>query len=254
MPGKGDDQEEPARDSIEPRALYTSDAGADDGDDSQHLNVEPGSQDLGEPWLDSQLQPDSQDVDGQPWENENTQKSPVDSPTLSADAGDQHDEAEEVMPASDEVPGSGEVAAGSQKRKFLKDMTPNSKEAEIERRKQAKRVNSNKWHATWASKGVRKEECEPAQPADRPVEPPGPAPGPVQPVEEADGFQPVLDMMVKKDMRTTRYEWMNQYMNWKKVKADFNGDMQTLRKESAERWLNSQCRAQMMASRVHQQF
>ena len=60
------------------------------------------------------------------------------------------------MPASDEVPGSGEVAAGSQKRKFLKDMTPNSKEAEIERRKQAKRVNSNKWHATWASKGSEK--------------------------------------------------------------------------------------------------
>eukprot|EP00435_Cladocopium_sp_Y103_P070010 s293_g34.t1 len=57
------------------------------------------------------------------------------------------------------APDAGEAKRPS-KRVYLRDLTPNSKEVEIERRKQAKRDNSNLWHARWQSAGVPKGESE----------------------------------------------------------------------------------------------
>ena len=79
------------------------------------------------------------------------------------DTGDaSHDAVPEHGDAShDDVHERGDDGEVQQKptkkrRLTLNQMTPESKKIELERRAQAKRDNSNLWHAKWVSKGVPK--------------------------------------------------------------------------------------------------
>lgn len=241
LPGKGDSQEEPGDAGIAPRG----DLFLDSFEESQQLEEEF-----------QELQEFCQELK----EEEAAQFVP--------NPGEHDDVVANSDPCDDDQvansgPSGNEIPDGNQPRKrvLLRDLTPNSKEVEIERRKQAKRDNSNQWHAKWASKGVPKEEGvpaqagEPAQPVDPPVVPE--APGPAAPVEELDGFKPdpeILHKAVQNDMRSVRAQWMNQWTAWKKNQDDHDGDVEKLRKEAAEKWLNSELRAQLHATRSHKQF
>ena len=142
------------------------------------------------------------------------------------------------------------------KRVFLKDMTPNSKEQELERRKQVKRDNSNAWHQKWTSKGVPREPQNDEQVGDtHQDEPAGSHEEP--PPQEADGFKvdpEILNKAIKTDMRSVRSNFMNQWMEWKQKQDDFDGDVEKLRKVASEKWLKSALRAQMSAGRKGSQF
>ena len=65
--------------------------------------------------------------------------------------GDGNDRPE---PGADMVDGDGSdpIPPAKRQRLFLKDMTPESKAKEQERRKEQARVNSRKWHAKWEQK------------------------------------------------------------------------------------------------------
>lgn len=73
---------------------------------------------------------------------------------------------------------------------------------------------------------------------------------------EADGFKPnpeVLDAAISKDMRKVRLAFIKQWSEWKKTQTP-DADAESLRKDSAEQWMNSKLRAQVMATRKHEQF
>ena len=256
MPGKGDSPEEPGFDA-------RLDAALDDVMD----HIEEDSQQFEERMLqeveeDAQLlrryfqepgEHDEERADGPgPPDEQNQPRNRVDGPC-------DEERADGPSPPEQKQP---------RKRLFLKDLTPNSKEVEIERRKQAKRDQSSQWHTKWASKGVPKQDGsedvqqaelaqagEPAQPVAPPVAPEAPAPA--APVEELDGFKvdpEILQKAIQNDMRSVRAQWMNQWMEWKKKHHDYDGDVEKLRKEAAEKWLKSELRAQLHATRSHKQF
>lgn len=140
------------------------------------------------------------------------------------------------------------------KRVFLKDMTPNSKEVELERRKQAKRDNSNKWHSKWASKGVRKnvDECGGEEPSSSAA--PAAAADPAEP--EDDVFRPDAELLldaVSGDMRKVRANFMKKWSEWKGG-TNPEIDPETLRTMSGKAWMESELWAEIMATRKHQQY
>lgn len=126
------------------------------------------------------------------------------------DVENRHDDGAAADPPTDESKPSK-----TKKRVFLKDLTPNSKEVEIERRKQAKRDQSNVWHAKWESKGVPKEsnKSEP-EPSTESI-----VPNPEPEVEDVEfKVSPeLLEEAVTSDMRTVRSNYMAQYIAWKEV-------------------------------------
>ena len=163
-------------------------------------------------------------------------------------------------------PAEGDLPPGEKnkkKRVFLKDMTPRSREVELERRKQAKRDNSNKWHSTWVSKGVPKNVDESgggepsssaaaAAPAAAPV-----TPKPDEPEPEDDHvFRPDAELLldaVSADLRSVRAQYMKKWSLWKeKQNPEINPE--SVRTMSVKAWMESELRAQIMAKRSHQQY
>ena len=179
------------------------------------------------------------------------------------------DHEEQEPPVAEEAPAGSNESRPRKKRVYLKDLTPNSKEVELERRKQAKRDNSSRWHLKWQSAGVPKEcdeqnqdhqEEEPnephreEQPNEQPQEPPDDGvdgargDGDDQMVEDLPGggdtFKPneflVLEASVCQDMRKVRPMFMKQWCEWKGTDDQ---------KAAAQAWQESDLRAQIMAGR-----
>ena len=162
----------------------------------------------------------------------------------------------------DEQEGSGqkpERKKSNRKRIFLKDMTPESKQIEIERRKQLKRDNSNLWHAKWHSKGVPKNDQEAAAQPEVPAEGHEAEPPEVQ-VEGHEAVAPATDdgnnetfkpdeglvtFGITGDMRKVRAQFMTQWLEWKGSKDQ---------KAAAKAWQESELRAQIMAARGKKQY
>lgn len=97
-------------------------------------------------------------------------------------------------------------------------MTPESKQKEIERRAQAKRDNSNLWHAKWVSKGVPKKQEDPGAPHVPEAEVAGPA-GPAAPENPGDvnDMELTVDNVLaneglRSDMRKVRAMYMTQWV------------------------------------------
>ena len=142
-------------------------------------------------------------------------------------------------------------------------MTPQSKAAELERRKQAKRASSNQWHAKWQSKGVPKageagaegnhEDVEntndQAQGASNEVDGPCDHHGDAGPGDDGlRSFQPsqeLLNMSVESDMRKVRAKFITQYQE-----ANPSADNGVAQKA----WMVSQLRAQILAARKRQVY
>ena len=162
------------------------------------------------------------------------------------DVENRHDDGAAADPPTDESKPSK-----TKKRVFLKDLTPNSKEVEIERRKQAKRDQSNVWHAKWESKGVPKEsnKSEPEPSTESTV------PNPEPEVEDVEfKVSPeLLEVAVTSDMRTVRSNYMAQYIAWKEVQCP-DVDPSTFRSEANRHWMESELRCQLMAGRKKQQY
>ena len=71
----------------------------------------------------------------------------IPSPIVPQDQREQEHQEEQEPPDADEAPAGSNESPPRKKRVYLKNLTPNSKEVELERRKQAKRDNSNRWHS-----------------------------------------------------------------------------------------------------------
>eukprot|EP00435_Cladocopium_sp_Y103_P041238 s204_g11.t1 len=155
--------------------------------------------------------------------------------------------------------------APKKKRVYLRDLTPKSKEVEVERRKQAKRDNSNKWHSEWASKGVPKggtaddSEVGTTGPGDDDCDDEGPGPSnssgsmPTGGPETPQGtiFQPdqeLMEMAQSNDMRKVRFSYINKFLEWR---ASDSKDDQTVAQKA---WLDSDLRAQMVAAKKKKQY
>ena len=151
-----------------------------------------------------------------------------------------------------------EEPAAKKKRVYLSDLTPNSKEQELERRKQANRDNSKKWHLTWSSKGVPK---TPEVGATNDDEGPGPSgsAGSEPTNEPADGPEPpqgtifhpdqeLLDMALTNDMRKVRFKYISKFLE---SRASESKDAQTAAQQA---WLHSDLRAQMTAAKKNKQY
>ena len=163
-------------------------------------------------------------------------------------------------PAEDDLPRPAEP---KKKRTYLRDLTPNSKERELERRKQAKRDNSSKWHSTWVSKGIKKnvdESDEGGEPSASAAAPAAPSAAPVPPKpdepEEGGVFKPDDELLleaVSSDMRSVRAQFMKKWSQWKE-KMNPEIDPETVRTMSGKAWMESELRGQIMATRKHQQY
>ena len=163
-------------------------------------------------------------------------------------------------PAEDDLPRPAEP---KKKRTYLRDLTPNSKEKELERRKQAKRDNSSKWHSTWVSKGIKKsvdESDEGGEPSASAAAPAAPSAAPVPPKpdepEEGGVFKPDAELLleaVSSDMRSVRAQFMKKWSKWKE-KMNPEIDPESVRAMSGKAWMESELRGQIMATRKHQQY
>ena len=122
-------------------------------------------------------------------------------------------EVPEGLPEGMQQPPAEEEPKGApRKRTYLKDLTPRSKEVELERRKQVKRDNSRLWHQTYHSKGVLK--TDEGEGGEEPEEPPQEPPQ--EPLQEPAGLpqdefkpdQELMDFAVDNDMRKARFKFM----------------------------------------------
>ena len=124
-------------------------------------------------------------------------------------------------------------AAG--KRIFLKDLTPNSKERELQRRKELNKSNSFKWHTKHQSKGVLqpgvKENYEPSEMSE--------AKHPEWKPSEA-----LKEKALSKDLRLVRPIFMREWMEFTGVSME----------QAAKDWLECELRAQIVAARLGQQY
>ena len=178
----------------------------------------------------------------------------------------------------------------SKKRKpSLKDMSPNSKEDELSRRKDLHRENSKKWHAKWQQKGAPKDsDASPEEPPqEEPVETKFPKYEPVidpDALEEAWPetnsisswselesifvhwvliekvcFQPSSSCVlfpfcfqdIVKDMRNVRVLFMRKWTEY--IVATVGGVVPT-QIDANNAWLSSDLRAQIMAARKGKQY
>ena len=233
-----------------PRAIF-----GNEHEDTQDYNAQAAcSNEIFQEYLDSH--PDRKQI----WDDFNRDlRGPDESMKPEPEPVGQSASDEGEQPLNGEHPGEPDEQPADEKpdkkkRPFLKDMTPNSKAAELERRKQLKRDSSLAWHKSWKSKGVPKDAAPPQNAEDPPAEEPK---DPVAPPIEDDGFQAdpeILGKAIKSDMRSVRSNFMNQWIEWKKTQPDSDGDMEKLRKEAADKWLKSELRAQMSAGRLGKQF
>ena len=205
----------------------------------------------------------------------------IPSPNVPQDQGEQEHQEEQEPPDADEAPAGSNESPPRKKRVYLKNLTPNSKEVELERRKQAKRDNSNRWHSKWQSAGVPKEceepnqdhqeeqpnephlEDQPNEPHledqvnERHQEPPNDGvdgardDGDDQMAEPGgdDTFKPtaelLLDASLCNDMRKVRFTFVKQWCEWKGTDDQ---------KAAAQAWQESDLRAQIMAGRKKGQY
>lgn len=176
LPGNGESKGEPDQDEDMVRQLF-GDSPSDRGDELRQHGDLPGVPNSGQPAA-PEVQQDHELHEKQEVPHEPNQEVPCDpEPDASAGDGNQevpHDPEPDASAGGEngevsnepnqEVPHVPEqdVSAGSEpapnagKRKVtLNDMTPNSKAKEIERRKQAKRDNSNLWHKKCFSRGSK---------------------------------------------------------------------------------------------------
>lgn len=203
----------------------------DDAPDSPKASSLPDTLRLGEQPL-SQGDDDGNEDDEKPNETPPAAESPQ-----PQDANDEQDVAEEPAP--------------KKKRVYLNQLTPNAKEQELERRKQANRDNSKKWHATWVSKGIPKsagnDEVEAATHDE------GPSAGSTDHPEPPQGtiFQPdqeLMDMAQSNDMRKVRFKYISKF-----IESRASGDP-TAAAAAQQAWLDSDLRAQMMAAKKKKQY
>lgn len=196
----------------------------------------------------------------------------IPSPNVPQDQGEQEHEEEQEPPDADEAPAGSNESPPRKKRVYLKNLTPNSKEVEIERRKQAKRDTSNRWHSKWESAGVPKACEEPNQDhqEEQPNEPHiedqvneqhqephddgvdgARGDGDDQMAEPGgdDTFKPtaelLLDAPLCNDMRKVRFTFMKQWCEWKGTDDQ---------KAAAQAWQESDLRAQIVAGRKKGQY
>ena len=140
---------------------------------------------------------------------------------------------------SGEAGNADDAASGSSgstgKRIYLRDMTPNSKERELQRRKEVAKNNSFKWHSKYQSKGVLqpgvKDHYERAQMSE--------AKHPEWKPSEA-----LQEKALSKDLRLVRPVFMREWMEFTGVTME----------QAARDWLESELRAQIMAARLGQQY
>ena len=160
---------------------------------------------------------------------------------------------EEVDQKPELDPNAQSSEAGQKKRKFLKDMTPNSKEQEMERRREANRAKSKLWHQKWSSKGVPKD-AEQDERQDDPatnqvaqaaaVHDDGNAQG-----DEKPPFQPnqeLMNMALDGDMRKVRSKFISQWLEWHASDESQSADA---KKKAELAWMESELRAQILAGR-----
>ena len=155
----------------------------------------------------------------------------------------------EVDPEKDQLPDESEggqgAAASSEKqgpkpkRKRLRDMTPESKKKEEQRRVMAKRANSLAWHQKWVSKGVQKDASASATDSGAEAEDAGPAAA-----TAADDAGPGVPD-TRKAMQDFCKKWVEQ--------SDLPKGNDR-RERSKQAWMESDVRAQLMARRSKQQF
>ena len=159
-----------------------------------------------------------------------------------------------------------------QKRMFMKDLTPNSKKKEEERRKQLKRDTSRAWHQKWESKGVPKKSDDEGQEATRsnpdqeaassaatPVQEAANSTGPAGPAakeETIDDFgvsQGLLEKSLGKDLRSVRPLFMEA---WKSRAKEIWPDLKPadINQKASDAWIKSELRAQVMAGRTSVQY
>lgn len=157
-------------------------------------------------------------------------------------------------------PLEGEGGQPKKKRKLLKDMTPNSKEAELVRRREANKEKSKLWHQKWASKGVPKsagDDQGEASNVELAALPAGDDGGDAKDVNLPEGdhdskakddFKPsqeLMDMAVDGDMRKVRSKFLCQWHEWHASESEPG----KAKKEAEKAWLESELRAQILAGR-----
>ena len=166
------------------------------------------------------------------------------------------------LPPADGQP-DGDDTNKKPRKRTLGDMTPNSKAAEIERRRQQARENSRRWHEKWHSKGVPKnpqgeeavedkghdETAEKDDDDDEKMENVGDEEGMD---DAAGGFVPdptLLKQAVAGDLRKTRMMYLNQWIDWKIKDGENTLSRKELMEVANKAWLRSDLRAQCQAGR-----
>ena len=186
-----------------------------------------------------------------------------DEPAQPAPSRDGDTEGDNGDTSQDAVDQHGDAAKQGQpekkRRLTLNQMTPESKQKEIERRAQAKRDNSNLWHAKWVSKGVPKKQEDPGAPHVPEAEVAGPA-GPAAPENPGDvnDMELTVDNVLaneglRSDMRKVRAMYMTQWVADAEKKTP-GSDQKVLQNEASKSWLESELRAQILAASKGQQY
>ena len=176
-------------------------------------------------------------------------KTPEPDKNKEADKSEPEDEAKKTESNEENGP-EKKVKPQPKKRPRLNELTPNRYQEEVERRKEAKRVSSRAWHATFVKKGVRKE-GEPTQESEPPEA--------KEASEPAQPSQPCDDLKLKaleKDLRKVRADFVAEWMkkNNENGKATTAEEKNDLRNKANEAWMDSELRAEIMAARKGQQF
>ena len=186
---------------------------------------------------------------------DNTGASQRDAVDQSDDGADAEGEPPDDQPG-DRPDGADEAEKNKPQKKrariTLNQMTPESKKNELERRAQAKRDNSNRWHAKWISKGVPKDPALPSDP--QPAAPAAPA-APQSPVDDVElTVENVLaNEGLRSDMRKVRAIFMSQWIA-DAEKKNPGASQKLLQNEANKNWLESELRAQLLAARKGTQY